>query len=185
VTLLAVIASKAKQSRLSRPRDPRVWIASLSLAITATEARTTLGYGPLRPRSVPALLGVFTALFVGIGAAHADLRVCNKTKYLINLAVGYSAGSDFATEGWWTVTPGSCATPVRGALTGRYVYLYATDIDAVDVLKGTVSMCIDRSRFKIFGISDCWRRGYQGVNFAEIDTLSASDWTTFLSDPGK
>lgn len=131
------------------------------------------------------LLSAFTTLFLGVDRARADLRVCNKTKYLINLAVGYGAGADFATEGWWTVTPGSCATPIRAALTGRYVYLYATDIDAADVLKGAVSMCIDRGRFKIFGIADCWRRGLQAVNFAEIDTLSATDWTTFLSDPGK
>ena len=185
MTLLAVIASKAKQPGPSRPRNPRVWIASLSLAMTATEALKALCSSSSRPRSVPGLLGAVAALFVGIGAARADLRVCNKTKYLINLAVGYSAGSEFATEGWWTVTPGSCATPVRGALTGRYVYLYATDIDAADVVKGSVSMCIDRGRFKIFGIADCWRRGYQGVTFAEIDTLSAPDWTTFLSDPGK
>ena len=127
----------------------------------------------------------FAALVASGGAAVADLRVCNKTKYLINLAVGYSAGADFATQGWWTVTPGSCATPIRGALTGRYAYLYATDIDSTDILKGAVSMCIDRGRFKIFGIADCWRRGLQAVNFAEIDTLSAPDWTTLLSDPGK
>jgi uncharacterized membrane protein len=125
------------------------------------------------------------ALFVSGGVALADLRVCNKTKFLVNLAVGYNAGADFATQGWWTVTPGSCATPIRGTLTGRYVYLYGTDIDATDVLKGSVSMCIDRGRFKVFGIADCWRRGLQAVNFSEIDTLSSRDWTTFLSDPGK
>lgn len=132
-------------------------------------------------------LGICAAatLFASSNTALADLRVCNKTKYLINLAVGYSAGEHFATEGWWTVTPGSCATPIRGALTGRYVYLYGVDIDATDVLKGTVSMCIDRGRFKVFGIADCWRRGLQAVNFSEIDTLSAPDWTTFLSDPSK
>jgi uncharacterized membrane protein len=125
------------------------------------------------------------ALLAPGGSAQADLRVCNKTKFLVNLAVGYNSGADFATQGWWTVTPGSCATPIRGALTGRYVYLYGTDIDATDVLKGSVSMCIDRGRFQVFGIADCWRRGLQAVNFAEIDTLSSPDWTTFLSDPGK
>ena len=83
------------------------------------------------------------------------------------------------------MTPGSCATPIKGPLKGRFVYLYATDIDAADVLKGAVSMCIDRGKFKVFGISDCWRRGLQAVNFAEIDTLDSPDWTTFLTDVGK
>ena len=118
-------------------------------------------------------------------SARADLRVCNKSHVLVNLAVGANDGEDFATEGWWTVTPGSCATPIHGPLKGRFVYLYATDIDAVDLLQGAVSMCIDRGKFRVVGIADCWRRGLQAVNFQEIDTLDASDWTTFLTDLGR
>jgi uncharacterized membrane protein len=114
--------------------------------------------------------------------AKADFRVCNRTKYLLNLAVGYLEGEEFSTEGWWSVTPNSCATPIKRPLSGRYVYLYATDVDAADVLQGTVSMCIGRRKFKIEGITDCWRRGLQAVNFEEIDTLSATDWTVFLND---
>ena len=111
--------------------------------------------------------------------------MCNNTRSLINLAVGTAAGDDFATEGWWTVTPGSCATPIPGRLSGRYVYLYATDIQGADVLKGTVSMCIDRRKFKVVGIDNCWRRGLQAVTFAEIDTQESPDWTTFLTEPGR
>ena len=69
------------------------------------------------------------------------------------------------------MTPGSCATPIHEPLSGRYLYLYATGIDGVDLLKGTVSMCVDRRKFKAVGIDNCWRRGLQAVNFAEIDTL--------------
>ena len=103
----------------------------------------------------------------------------------MNVAVGAIAGDRFATEGWWTVSPGSCATPLRGALKSRFIYLYATDIDGVDVLKGTVSMCVDRGRFKVLGIADCWRRGLQAVAFVEIDTQASPEWTTFLTDVGK
>jgi uncharacterized membrane protein len=140
---------------------------------------------PAIGRCLRRALLVLAALAGSFSAVRADLRVCNKTKVLINLAVGANAGADFSTEGWWTVTPGSCATPIKGPLKGRFVYLYATDIDAADVLKGAVSMCIDRGKFKVFGISDCWRRGLQAVNFAEIDTLDSPDWTTFLTDVGK
>ena len=133
---------------------------------------------------VEALLAA--ALLLTLAApAEAGLRVCNKTHALVNLAVGENAGESFVTEGWWTVTPGSCATPIRGGLSGRYVYLHAVDIKGDDVLQGTVSMCVDRGRFKLLGISDCWRRGLEAVNFAEIDTLDAQEWTTFLTDVGK
>jgi uncharacterized membrane protein len=130
-------------------------------------------------------ISALSAALVGSSPASADFRVCNRTKYLINIAVGYGAGQDFATEGWWSVTPSACATPIREPLAGRYVYLYATDVDAANVLDGSVSMCIDRKKFRIVGIADCWRRGLQAVNFQEIDTFSAPDWTVFLNDPSK
>ncbi len=125
------------------------------------------------------------AALLSAAPAHADMRVCNNAHMLINFAVGYNAGDHFATEGWWTMTPGSCSTPLRGALPGRYLYLYAIDINAVDVLAGKVSMCVDRGKFKLLGVSDCWRRGLQAVNFAEIDTGGSADWTTFLNDARK
>lgn len=126
------------------------------------------------------------ALFVIFSPpAHADFRVCNKTHALINIAVGTDAGEVFRTEGWWVATPGSCATPIRGPLKSRFVYLYATDIDGVDLVTGTATLCIDRGKFTAFGADNCWRRGLQAVTFAEIDTLDSSDWTTFLSDPRK
>ena len=135
-------------------------------------------------RSLTAVLALVLSLSGNLSAS-ADFRVCNRTKYLLNIAIGYGAAQEFATEGWWSVTPNSCARPIKEALTGRYVYLYATDIDATDVLAGSVSMCIGRRKFKIFGIADCWRRGLEAVNFAEIDTLSSADWTVFLNDAGK
>ena len=113
-------------------------------AILSLGASAALSGIPLRET-----LLALAVVVVSLTPARADLRVCNKTKVLINFAVGVNGGADFSTEGWWTVTPGSCATPIRGALTGRFVYLYATDIDAADVLKGAVSMCVDRSKFKV------------------------------------
>ena len=88
-----------------------------------------------RRRAGLAAAAISFAVFGCSAPAKADLRVCNKSRVLVNLAVGANDGEDFATEGWWTVTPGSCTTPIHGALQGRYIYLYATDIDAVDVLE--------------------------------------------------
>jgi uncharacterized membrane protein len=140
-------------------------------------SRTWPGFGRLPV--VFALLAIFSI------SARADFRVCNKTHALVNIAVGTDAGEAFKTEGWWVATPGSCATPVRGPLKSRFVYLYATDIDGVDIVAGTTTMCIDRGKFVAYGAENCWRRGLQAVTFAEIDTLDSLDWTTFLTDPRK
>jgi len=155
------------------------------IALVVADASLTLspeGRGNAAAKVAPVAFALLLAL---LSPASAAFRVCNNTHMLINFAVGANAGDHFATEGWWTMTPGSCSTPLRGELPGRYIYLYAIDIDAVDVLSGKTSMCVDRGKFKIFGISDCWRRGLQAVNFAEIDTGGSSEWTTFLNEPRK
>jgi uncharacterized membrane protein len=136
----------------------------------------------LRRKRLPFAFALLVILSI---PARADFRVCNKTHALINIAVGTDAGEAFKTEGWWVATPGSCATPVRGPLKSRFVYLYATDIDGVDLVTGTATMCIDRGKFVAYGAENCWRRGLQAVTFAEIDTLDSGDWTTFLTDPRK
>jgi uncharacterized membrane protein len=119
------------------------------------------------------------------GRADAEFRVCNQTKYLLNIAIGHLVGQEFTTEGWWSVTPSSCATPIKTLLTSRYLYLYAMDVDSADVIKGTVSMCVSTRKFQIFGVADCWRRGLKAVDFNEIDTANSPDWTVFLNDAGK
>ena len=130
-------------------------------------------------------IALIAIVAVWAAPALAAFRVCNNTHMLVNFAIGYNAGDRFATEGWWTMTPGACSTPWRSALPGRFVYLFATDIDGVDVLAGRVSMCVDRAKFKIYGVNDCWRRGLLAVNFVEIDAGGAADWTTFLNNARK
>jgi uncharacterized membrane protein len=153
------------------------------VAARAGSANSYVASGAAKTRCLRLAALATLALFASTGAGRAELRVCNKTRYLLNFAVGRNAGADFQTEGWWSVTPNTCAMPIKGPLKSRFIYLYATDIDANDVLKGSVSMCIDRRKFEVFGIADCWRRGLQAVNFAEIDTLSSPDWTAFLDSP--
>jgi uncharacterized membrane protein len=137
---------------------------------------------PLRCRS-SWLLGL-AASAVGLSAlpAKAELRVCNRTAYLMNVALGYRGEVDYQTEGWWAVAAGACITPLRDPLASRYVYVYATDIDNNDVLSGTAPLCIEEQRFLIVGPQDCWRRGYMAVDFTEIDTLGEESWTVDLRD---
>ena len=104
--------------------------------------------------------------------ARADFRVCNKTHALINLAVGDRRGRSLRTEGWWARRPGRAPHPIRGPLTDRFVYLYATT-STVWTLEGAATMCIDRGKFVAYGAENCWRRGLQAVTFAEIDTLDS------------
>ncbi|HEX2256693.1 MAG TPA: DUF1036 domain-containing protein, partial [Afifellaceae bacterium] len=62
-------------------------------------------------------------------AAHADLRLCNRTASLVGVSVGYKGQKDWTTEGWWNLPPNSCETLLTGPLSSRYHYVYAIDYD--------------------------------------------------------
>ena len=128
---------------------------------------------------------VLATILAAPGPAEAQFKVCNQTKVLVNFAVGRLGATDYQTEGWWTVEPNSCSTPIREAMKARYVYLYAVNIDGKDLTSGTYSMCIERHKFQIEGVSDCWRRGFASAVFSEIDTLLQPDWTVVLNDKVK
>ena len=183
--------ASSTEMKASDGRKHRHAIGSLRSFVVIPDEREGANRESRRTLGSSACLGLarlpfaFVLLAIFSMRAHADFRVCNKTHALINIAVGTDAGEVFKTEGWWVATPGSCATPIRGPLKSRFVYLYATDIDGTDLLPGTATICIDRGKFVAYGAENCWRRGLQAVTFAEIDTLDSSDWTTFLTDPRK
>src|SRR4051812_16727498 len=61
--------------------------------------------------------------------AAAELKVCNQTLNLYNVAIGtVGEGGSFTTEGWWTLSANDCVSPIKDKLTSRYVYVFATSI---------------------------------------------------------
>jgi len=143
------------------------WLAPLLLTAAAVAAT------PLRP-------------------ARAELKVCNQTLNLYNIAVGYFSGDQFYTEGWWTLPANACAQPIKGDLDNRFYYFFAMDIYGNDATSGDRPFCVNVGKaFRIpTAISDldhpdCWVRGYQQVKFQEIDTGgNATSWTVFVTQGG-
>ncbi|MEM8749921.1 MAG: DUF1036 domain-containing protein [Pseudomonadota bacterium] len=126
---------------------------------------------------------------VGIGyasifssAAHADLQVCNKTKSLIGVAVGYRDSNDWITEGWWRVPADVCTSIVEGDLTSRYFYLHAEDAETGGNWRGPVFMCTSNKQFKIKGLQDCFARGHTRAGFFEVDTGNQKNWQVRLTE---
>jgi len=147
-----------------------------------TDLRSTLA-----TRSYPLLfllLTVTAVLSLG-GTARADFRVCNGTKDLVGVAIGYRAEPGWTTEGWWQIPGNSCATLIEGPLSSRYYYLYAEDAARGGRWGGDIDMCVADNEFKIVGIQDCFARGFQRMGFKEYDTGRQGSWMVQLSDaPG-
>ncbi len=132
-----------------------------------------------------------TALFAAVAAggwlaapslAHADFRVCNATQSLVGVSIGYRAAAGWVTEGWWHVDASTCKTLIEGPLASRYYYLYAEDAERGGRWDGPINMCVAEKEFKISGVSDCLRRGFQRAGFQEYDTGGQSSWMVELTD---
>lgn len=113
--------------------------------------------------------------------ARAEFTVCNQTLDVVNLAVGQEVDNADQTDGWWTIGANQCVNVIREELTNRYIYLYATDVFGHAILTGSTEMCIERRRFSIRSIDECWQRGHIAARFVEVDTLEQVRWTFFLT----
>jgi uncharacterized membrane protein len=129
-----------------------------------------------------AMIVALTGLAVLAGPAQAAFTVCNKTNLSVRAAVGRFDGTNWASEGWWTVQPNSCIPILTGPLQGRYYYLYASD-GAAGTWEGKTNFCVaPDKRFRSVGRSGCAKRGFDRRGFFEVDTGKKPDWTQTLSN---
>ncbi len=103
------------------------------------------------------------------GPAESGLHLCNRTDVDRNVAIGYSKDDMWTSEGWWTLEPGQCATPIEGVLTQRYYYFRAEDPGEFYEGEGYTFCAVDDA-FTIVGDENCEDRGYETLSFSEIDT---------------
>jgi uncharacterized membrane protein len=153
---------------LTAPRSRRIWPPK-------RERRLAKFNGIL---SFPA----FSLALLMASPAVADLRMCNNTGNRVSVALAYTDGQEWVSEGWWNLKSLDCVTLLRGALAAQYYYIYAMD-ERGGEWKGKAFMCTSDREFKIDGREDCFRRGYDRTGFFEVDTgKDAKSWTVQLTD---
>ncbi|MTV30177.1 DUF1036 domain-containing protein [Rhodoblastus acidophilus] len=116
------------------------------------------------------------------GAARADFRMCNNTGAKVSVALAYTNGTGWVSEGWWNIKPSACETLLRGPLAAEFYYVYAIDEHGGE-WKGKAFMCTRDREFRIDGREDCFVRGFDRSGFFEVDTgKDAKNWTVQLTD---
>ncbi len=116
-------------------------------------------------------------------AARADFRLCNNTSSRVSIALAYTDGQTWMTEGWWNLKANLCETLLRGPLAAEYYYVYGMD-EGGGEWKGKAFMCTRDREFRIDGRQDCFVRGYDRTGFFEIDTgKDSKNWTVQLTNP--
>ncbi len=135
-------------------------------------------------RSLAAVL-FLCCLAASVTPASADFRVCNDTKSLVGVALGYFEKGKWVTEGWWQVPGETCELLVEGDLDSRFYYLYAEDADRGGQWGGEMTMCTSDREFRIEGVEECYQRGFRKTGFFEIDTSNKESWMVRLTEQGQ
>src|SRR3984957_7857996 len=130
------------------------------------------------------LLALLTVLAAVLAAppAHAAFNICNKSALATRVALGRFDGTQWTSQGWWTVAPRTCARLLNGPLQARYYYLYASD-GAGGTWEGKNHFCTaPDAKFLVPGRNDCASRGFDRRGFFEVDTGKAPEFTQSLSN---
>jgi uncharacterized membrane protein len=114
--------------------------------------------------------------------AHADLRLCNNSPNRVSVAIAYTDGQAWVSEGWWNLKSTACETLLRGNLAAQFYYVYAMD-ERGGEWKGKAYMCTRDREFRIEGRENCLVRGFDRTGFFEVDTgKDAKNWTVQLTE---
>src|SRR5436190_14921343 len=108
-----------------------------------------------------------------IAPARADLQFCNKTSYVLDLALALEEKDAAATRGWFRVDPGQCKAVLQGALTADKAYVHARALAAYGASPlpqaGHADFCITDGNFTIAAAKSCQSRaGQRLARFSQI-----------------
>ncbi len=134
-------------------------------------------------RRLAAGLGLATLAALLMSPAHASLRLCNRTSYVIYAAVAVQSSSKVTVQGWTRIAPGGCAEALQGDLAAQAYYLTGRSSRAYSgpprAWNGPTSFCAKDGNFR-FALpisAACPSDGYE-LGFAPLDTHHMRSWTT-------
>jgi uncharacterized membrane protein len=136
------------------------------------------------------LVALLCASLVLLSApAAAELKVCNRTSYVLYTATATEAAGELASQGWTRVVPGDCQAALRGDLLAQSYYLYARSSQAhggpARAWGGGLPVCVKDIAFATHqptAARDCESDNFFPLPFAAIDTHRMKSWTTTLSE---
>jgi len=111
--------------------------------------------------------------------ANASLEVCNEAGGKVWIAIAYvDQEGHWTSEGWWRADPDQCVPAFLGDPEGKFYYIHIErEGDQLSTV-GNHVFCVHRpDKFKIRGIGDCRKRGYDEERFVEIATAGKPHWT--------
>src|ERR1700722_8086864 len=69
--------------------------------------------------------GLLAMVLVGTVPAHAELKLCNRTSYILYAATAATKSQRSSTQGWTRIIPGDCQVARSEALTAEAYLVHA------------------------------------------------------------
>jgi uncharacterized membrane protein len=92
-------------------------------------------------------------------SAHAELTLCNRTSYRMEVAIGLEKRANVETRGWFRLDPGQCRQALDGTLDADMVYLHARTLPLYGgvpfPLNGQADFCVKSGDFEIPNARSC------------------------------
>jgi uncharacterized membrane protein len=115
--------------------------------------------------------------------ARADLQLCNRTSYVLDLALALEDKSAAATRGWFRLDPGQCRPVLTGAIEAEHIYVHARALAAYGPAPlpqtGHADFCVADGNFVIAGARTCPRGGGQRlVRFTAVQPSQSEQGLT-------
>lgn len=147
--------------------------------------------GPTMANAIPARCLLVTAaalagLILSARPAAADLKLCNRTSYVVDTAIAMEERGAAASRGWFRILPGQCRAILQGQPPADAIFLHTR----TPALYGTAPLasagdnefCIADSDFVIAGARKC-RSGQRFAKFNAVrPTAIEQDFAVYLAE---
>lgn len=120
--------------------------------------------------------------------AHAELKLCNKSGYVVYAAVGIQQAAQITTRGWIRLVPGDCQTAIAEPLKAPAYFIYAHSPAILSAPQrtwaGQFHFCVKGANFSLSApLKGTSCKGDSGVaSFASVATNGAPSWTMSFTE---
>ena len=115
--------------------------------------------------------------------ARADLKLCNRTSYVLEAATSTIKNTDSLTQGWTRIIPGDCAIAIKSPLAASYLVYARTSLAHAGPERawgGAFPVCVRDSDFTLHQAVTqpyCTSPDTFALPFAPVNFKNRRDWT--------
>jgi uncharacterized membrane protein len=177
--------AQASSTQPAKPAGP-LWMKAEPGNSTAAKPEGAAGASKPKLIQVPGR----TPAAGSAGAAPAppnDYEFCNRTSYVLSVAVGIKNNAITTTRGWWPLNPGECRVFIKGPLTSSEYFSHAKTsfihMGSIRAWAGKHKLCAGKGMFQATTSDNLpCGPGHSHLDFALVNTGGKPGWRTTLAE---